>query len=301
MRLVYRHFPLMSIHDKAGLATQAAEAAGRQGKFWEMHDLLFAQRNDWVGLSPEDFSVWVTEQAATLGLKTEQFTTDMNSDAIQAIAEAGWVGGQEIGIPYTPFLIINGLSWPNNVPANYENLSAVVKLKLLEKRQFTYCPPMMINPARQYVATIKMDIGDIVIELFPDKAPLAVNNFVFLARQGWYDEVIFHRVIPGFVAQAGDPSGTGYGSPGYAFRTEVSDLKFDGEGWVAMANAGTDSNGSQFFITYSAQPSLDGGYTIFGKVIAGMDVVKLITARDPSQGGNLPEGTVIQTVIITEK
>ena len=116
-----------------------------------------------------------------------------------------------------------------------------------------------------------------MIQLYADQAPLAVNSFVFLAKQGWFDGVTFHRVIPGFVAQTGDPSGTGKGGPGYFFKNEVSDLRYDKPGVVGMANSGPDTNGSQFFITYAPQPSLDGSYTIFGQVIQGMDVVENLT------------------------
>ncbi len=157
---------------------------------------------------------------------------------------------------------------------------------------------MTIDPSKQYVATISTEKGDVVIELFPDKAPIAVNNFIFLAEEGWYDGVTFHRVLPGSIAQAGDPSGTGFGGPGYAFVNESSDMAFDEAGLVAMANAGPDSNGSQFFITYRPRPDLDGGYTIFGRVISGMDVAESITARDPSSGLDLPPGDQILTITI---
>jgi len=143
--------------------------------------------------------------------------------------------------------------------------------------------------------------GDIVIQLYADKAPLAVNSFVFLARQGWFDGVTFLRVIPGFVAQAGDPSGTTRGGPGYFFKNEVSDLKYDKPGVVGMANSGSDTNGSQFFITYAPEPSLDGRFTVFGEVIKGMDVVESLTPRDPAQSGDLPAGDKILSVTIEEK
>ena len=115
----------------------------------------------------------------------------------------------------------------------------------------------MLTRKKQYIATIHTEKGDIVIQLFPDKAPLAVNSFVFLARQGWFDGVTFHRVIPGFAAQAGDPSGTGKGNPGYFFNNEISDLKFDKPGMVGMANSGPDTNGSQFFITFAPAAHLE--------------------------------------------
>ncbi len=181
-------------------------------------------------------------------------------------------------------------------------MSAIVKLLQLSKRQFTACPPMTINPQKQYLATLKTDKGDILIQLYPDKAPLAVNSFVFLARHGWFDNIIFHRVISGFVAQTGDPSGTGYGTPGYAFSDEISpDLHFDRAGMVVMANAGPGSNGSQFFITLAATPDLEGKYTIFGKVIQGLDVAQKLTPRDPNQSGVLPAGDKLLSVTIEEK
>jgi cyclophilin family peptidyl-prolyl cis-trans isomerase len=143
--------------------------------------------------------------------------------------------------------------------------------------------------------------GDITLDLFADKAPLAVNNFVFLARQGWFDGITFHRVLPDFMAQTGDPTGTGYGGPGYAFDNEITDLKFDGPGVLGMANAGPGSNGSQFFITYAPAPHLDGGFTIFGRLISGMDVLQKLTPRDPSQPVELPPGDKLVHVTIIEK
>jgi cyclophilin family peptidyl-prolyl cis-trans isomerase len=203
-------------------------------------------------------------------------------------------------MPGTPFLVINGT--PYGGPRDYANLDAVMQTTLLEKHQYDECPSMTIDADKKYLATLETEKGDIVIELYPDVAPRAVNNFIFLARDGWYDGVTFHRVLEGFVAQGGDPSGTGLGGPGYVFENEVSpDLVFDGPGILAMANAGPDTNGSQFFITYSAAPQLDGGYTIFGRVIAGMDVVEKLTPRDPSKGVGLPPGDVIHSVTIEEQ
>ena len=301
IRIVYRHFPLISIHDKASLSAQAAEAAGAQGQFWPMHDLLFERQTEWSSMSVEQFREWLLERAKELELDSDQFAKDIDSKEIADRVQADYDRGAEIGLPGTPFLLINGQIWPNNLPMNATNIQSIVELQKLEKMQFTSCPPMSIDPAKQYVATLETEKGNIVIELFPDKAPLAVNNFVYLARSGWYDGVSFHRVIPEFVAQGGDPSGTGFGGPGYAFINETSDLKFDKSGVVAMANAGPDSNGSQFFITYAPTPQLDGGYTIFGQVIAGQDVAESLTPRDPSQPVDLPEGDQILRVTIEEK
>jgi len=155
---------------------------------------------------------------------------------------------------------------------------------LVGTKTYASAPPMLIDKNKQYTATFKMAKGgEFVIQLYPDKAPLTVNSFVFLARQGYFDGTTFHRVLQGFMAQGGDPTGTGSGGPGYEFVYEGSDLKFDKAGVVAMANTGpaTPTNGSQFFITFGPTPSLDGGYTIFGQVTSGMDVVNAITLRDP--------------------
>ena len=300
LRIVYRHFPLIGIHDKAALATQAAEAAGAQGQFWEMHDLLFERQEEWSPMTPADFEEWLLAQAAELDLDTEQFAADLTSEENVALAQQAWEDGQAKTMPGTPFLLFNGS--PYNVPLSYGNLSAVVSLMLLEERQFTTCPEMDIDPNKQYLATLHTEQGDIVLELYADKAPLAVNSFVFLARQGWFDGVTFHRVLPGFVAQAGDPSGTGFGGPGYAFSNEVSpDLKFDRPGVLGMANSGPGSNGSQFFITFAPAPDLDGDYTIFGHVVSGLEVAESLTPRNPAQDMVLPPGDAIESVTIEER
>jgi cyclophilin family peptidyl-prolyl cis-trans isomerase len=168
-------------------------------------------------------------------------------------------------------------------------------------QQWSAPPAMTIDTAKQYIATLHLARGDIVIKLLPQEAPLTVNSFVFLARQGFYDGVTFHRVIPGFMAQGGDPTGTGSGGPGYYIPNETgSGRQFDTEGLVAMANAGPDTNGSQFFITYGPAPHLNGGYTIFGRVTSGMNVALSITPRDPADP-TAPPGDAINSVTIEEK
>ncbi|MCL4268566.1 MAG: peptidylprolyl isomerase [Anaerolineales bacterium] len=168
-------------------------------------------------------------------------------------------------------------------------------------KQWDAAPEMMLDESKSYFATVELEKGgSFVIELYPDKAPLTVNNFVFLAREGFFDGVTFHRVLAGFMAQTGDPTGTGMGGPGYEFVNENSDLTFDKEGVVAMANSGPDTNGSQFFITFDAAEWLNGGYTIFGQVIEGMDVVNSITLRDPDANPDFT-GDVIKSITITEE
>jgi cyclophilin family peptidyl-prolyl cis-trans isomerase/protein-disulfide isomerase len=299
LRVIFRHFPL-DIHDKAMLAAQASEAAALQGKFWEMHDQLFATQTDWAEQSLDEFRDWLAAQAGELGLDTDQFMQDLDSEAVLARVQRDLDEATSLGLPGTPTLVVNGQFYGG--PSDYVNLSAIIDLINLEDQQFTECPPTVIDPTHQYRATLKTSKGDVVIELDPLLAPLAVNNFVFLAENGWFDGVTFHRVIPGFVAQAGDPTGTGFGGPGYAFKNEVDpEVTFDQAGLVAMANAGPDSNGSQFFITYGPQEQLNGGYTIFGRVIEGMDVVEALTPRNPAQDPGAPPGDRIINVTIDER
>ena len=160
-------------------------------------------------------------------------------------------------------------------------------------------PPMTIDPNKTYVATLQTEKGNIVIELFARDAPKTVNNFVFLARQGFYDGTTFHRVMPGFMAQGGDPTGTGAGGPGYTFEDEFTERRHE-TGAVSMANSGLNTNGSQFFITYAPQPHLDGKHSVFGKVIEGTDVLSSLTPRDPAQRPNFV-GDVLLRVTIEER
>lgn len=157
------------------------------------------------------------------------------------------------------------------------------------KKTYTSPPPMIIDTSKQYTAVIETNKGKLVLELFAKDVPKTVNNFVFLAREGFYDGVAFHRVIPGFMAQGGDPTGTGSGGPGYKFADEFTSHKH-GTGALSMANAGPDTNGSQFFITYAPQPHLDGKHSVFGQLTEGMDVLQ-----------KLVNGDVMQKVTIIEK
>jgi len=164
-------------------------------------------------------------------------------------------------------------------------------------KQWTTPPAMQIDPKKKYKAHMETDKGTMVIELFADKTPMTVNNFVFLAREGYYDNVIFHRVIDNFMVQGGDPTGTGRGGPGYKFGDEFdSSLKHDKQGILSMANAGPGTNGSQFFITHGPTPHLNGKHTVFGQVVEGLDVLMSIPARDPGNV-NAPAVKIISVTI----
>ena len=165
-------------------------------------------------------------------------------------------------------------------------------------RTYSSPPPMTIDTSKKYTAIIETEKGNLVLELFAKDVPVAVNNFVFLAREGFYNGTTFHRVIPGFMAQGGDPTGTGRGGAGYKFDDEFSQHTHVA-GALSMANSGPNTNSSQFFITYTPQHRLDGRYTVFGQLIEGMDVLKKLTPRDPSRNPPI-EGDEIIRVIINE-
>ena len=170
-------------------------------------------------------------------------------------------------------------------------------------KQYPNPPDLILEPTKEYAATIRTNHGDLAVELFAAQAPRTVNNFVFLARDGFYDGGVFHRVIPDFMIQGGDPDGTGRGGPGYRFQDEFDPaLTFRGPGLLAMANAGPGTNGSQFFITVAATPHLNNRHTIFGRLTAGQEVADAISKTPRDQANNRPlEAVTISTIEITER
>ena len=229
-------------------------------------------------------------------------TVKSNKRAVKPVSK---VNPTLIAIGVIAVIVVVAVAWvilANQPPTQSSALqdSALVPA-LVGTKQYASAPPMTIDKTKQYSATVKMAKGgQFVIQLYPDKAPITVNSFVFLARQGFFNGTTFHRVLENFMAQGGDPTGTGSGSPGYKFVNEDSDLKFDKAGVVAMANSGRDTNGSQFFITFVPVANLNGGYTIFGQVTSGMDVVNGITRRDPSQNPTF-QGDAIDILTISEQ
>jgi len=165
-------------------------------------------------------------------------------------------------------------------------------------KQWGTPPEMQIDPSKSYQAVLKTDVGDMTFKLFAAEAPITVNNFVFLAREGYYNDTIFHRVIADFMAQAGDPTGTGRGTPGYRFNDEAGALagKHSARGMLSMANAGPNTNGGQFFITFEPTPWLDGKHGIFGQLTEGDDVLGNVTIRDPQRGGDATKLIAVEIV-----
>ncbi|GAB4426195.1 MAG: hypothetical protein Kow0031_05940 [Anaerolineae bacterium] len=303
LRVVYRHFPLISIHDKAQITAEAAEAAGAQGKFWEMHDILFERQPEWNSLPVEEMTDVLVDYATEVGVAdTDQFRADLENGTYTEKIEMAYQEAVDTGLSSTPSLVVNQVVFPaQQFGLSYFGIDAF--LRLMSLREIWYAQPeQVLDPAKEYIATIQTEKGDIVIELYQDTAPVNVNSFAFLAQKGWYKDVTFHRVLEGFVAQGGDPTGTGIGFPGYRCGDEVTtERTFDGAGVVSLANSGPNSNGSQFFITFDAIPQLNDGFTIIGRVVEGMDVAEQLTPRDPQTNPELPPGDKIIDIVIEEK
>jgi cyclophilin family peptidyl-prolyl cis-trans isomerase len=171
---------------------------------------------------------------------------------------------------------------------------------MMSAKEYAAPPALEIDLTKNYTAVFDTDLGEFKIELFADKVPTTVNNFVFLAKENFYDGTIFHRVIDDFMVQGGDPTGTGRGGPGYRFADEFdASLKHDKRGVLSMANAGPNTNGSQFFITHGPTPWLDGKHAVFGQLVEGEDVFMSIPARDPNQVDS-PAVKLISVKIIEE-
>ena len=165
--------------------------------------------------------------------------------------------------------------------------------------RYDEAPALTLGEGAEYRAILDTAQGEITLRLRADLAPQSVNSFIFLAREGFYDGCTFHRVVPGFVAQGGDPTGSGSGGPGYRVPDELSSEAFE-SGTVGMANSGPNTNGSQFFIVLAPAEHLTGRYTLFAEVEDGMDVAQALTARDPSAGGDLPPGDALTSVKILQ-
>lgn len=299
VRVVYRHRPFPeTFHDKSIIASQALEAAGKQGKFQELKNYLFETQSEWAPIAKNDFDGWLEGRIGQFGLDTDQFFIDMYSDAIeQKIADAQ-NSANSLGINGTPTLFINGYEWPKGEQRGIDIFSIYVKLLKSQELEFDACAPTVIQSGKKYAATISTSKGDIEVDLFADSAPYAVNSFVFLANEGWYDGLPF--IAAAEFVLSGDPSDTGYGGPGYAYLDELDDsLTFDQPGKLATfsMSPGFGINGSSFFINKTA---LEGpqARTIFGEVTSGMDVVNALELRD-----NIfdPAVDTILSVTITEK
>jgi len=285
----------------------AAMCAAEQGRYFAYEHAVFAA----IGAGTFDLDAAAQE----VDLNTKQFAACKEEGRyVDAALEASMVAFER-GITGTPTFFVNGqhvvgndpgkirkfIEEALNGPTEFTEQGALPMPKNPADRNnmYTAPPAMIIDPSKKYTATIVTEKGDIVAELYAGKVPNTVNNFVFLAREGFYDNTTFHRVIADFMAQAGDPTGTGRGGPGYRFADEFdSTLRHDGPGVLSMANAGPNTNGSQFFITFAETAWLDGRHAVFGKVTDGLDVLLSISIRDPQAA---TPGDLIKTIRIEEK
>lgn len=297
LRVVFRHFPLLGVHDKASLAGQGAEAAGAQGAFWEMHDRLFERYEEWIELTPAAFQDWLIAQAEDLGLNSIQFGEDLESGRYDQTMSSAYQSGIASGLPGTPFIFVNG-KWFRPDPSLF-NLEASIRLEVLATRQYTDFPLSDLEPDRVYLAHLVLESGDIVLQLYAESAPKAVSSFIFLSEEGWFDDNAFFSIQSGVLVESGDPTGTGFGGPGYHFEEEIDpSLSFDQAGMVALTSRGPGTNGSQFFINLAPLSELNGSRTIFGRVVEGLEILNVLSERDPSVDLLTPAEAVIQEVWI---
>jgi len=306
IRVVYRHLPLISIHDKAVITAEATEAAGAQGKFWEMHDLLYERQQEWNALSADDVSAKLVEYAAELELDADRFAQELEDGVYRDKILADYEDYQQYGQMATPTYVVNKVFYPQ-IGLHPIVIDGFIRLVTDPPEQYADGPDQVIDADKAYNATIRTSKGDIVVELFADQAPANVNSFAFLAQEGFYDGLTFYFVQPDAVAVSGDPTNTGSALMGavlpyvgYTCGAEISpDLTFDQAGMLALLTGGHGQNSSHFFITYAPQPDFDGNYTIIGRIAEGMDVAESLTQTQP--GPDQPEPDVIETILIEEQ
>jgi cyclophilin family peptidyl-prolyl cis-trans isomerase len=261
-----------------------------------MHDVLFERQRAWSAGSQDEAKKVMVGLAQELSLDVEEFSRDLEEGTYREQVQSSYEEAVALKLGGTPTLFLNGQLY--NGPREDFYLAGLIQLSSYDGPQYETPPAMTVDSTQPYFATVETNRGIFCAELFAEQAPRTVNSFVFLAEKGFYDGVLFHRVLPGFVAQTGDPTGSGFGGPGYRFDDEIDpDLKHDGPGILSMANAGANTNGSQFFITYQPLPDLDGKHTVFGRVVEGMDVVESLKPRDPQQDPYAPADEIIELKI----
>jgi cyclophilin family peptidyl-prolyl cis-trans isomerase len=297
IQYAFRIYPLLPVNSKASLAGEAALSAGSRDHFWEMHDLLILGYEEWSDLTREDFIAWILAEAPGVDPDPEQLEKDLLSRTYEKDMQTAFTEAVEAGIPGVPLLLINRI--PYKLTIDPLNLEAAIRLEILRAGQFGDYPPFSIEPNQKYYADFQLNTGTLTLQLFPESAPVAVNSFVFLAEQGWFDNTEFHKVIPGVLVEGGDPSGTGFGDAGYYFQSELDPAqRFDRAGMVGMISISPGIHSSRFFITLDAIPALDGNMTILGRVIRGMEYLEPLEARDPAVDLLQPAELIIESVTI---
>ncbi len=296
VRIVYRPLPLLT--DNSFIAAQAAESVAAQAgldAFIEFGEMMYDSQGEWPAEDEGELLARMSDYAESVGADPDQMAEDVSDGVyIQAVvASAG--PAVQAGIESLPLVFVNAQPY-NPPPQAPVALDAIIGIGLTEQT-YHELPPLEIDPAGAYRAWIETTQGTLIVDLYAEAAPQTVNNFAYLACEGYYEGIYWHRVIPGFVAQAGDPSGTGIGGPGYGVPDEYTTdaytnagLTFaDGAGLLSMAKSNApNSAGSQFFITLEPDPAdgpatyLDEGFTIFGRVVAGQDVAEALAPYQSS-------------------
>ena len=279
------------------ISAEAAEAAAAQGAFWEMHDVLFDRVQEWNSLSEDQAIEVFVGFAQGLGLDVDRFRRDLEGHTYRQKVADSSAQAQALGLGGTPSYIVNERIVPSGMP-----LDAFIDLTVgYPPQSFDGPPPQVIDPNKAYLATIRTSKGNVVVEMLPDLAPANVNSFAYLAQNGWYDGQAFFFVRPEVIAYSGDPTSRGLVLPfsGFVCDDEVSpDARFDEAGVVGMYRPEPNRNSGLFFITMDAIPDFNGQYTVVGRVIEGIDVVRRLAAAQPGDGST-PDS--IETIVIEER
>jgi cyclophilin family peptidyl-prolyl cis-trans isomerase/predicted DsbA family dithiol-disulfide isomerase len=303
VRLVFRHFPLSQIHDKATITARAAEAAGLQGQFWEMHDLLYTKQNDWEGKPVAEITATLKTYADELKLDAAKFEQDLASEAVAARVQRDVDSGTAANVTGTPGLFVDGRPAPVDVfsqPDVAQQLKTYGETRAketanLSTKSFSFAQPESVtNASSKYVMTVKTSKGDIVAELDPSLAPLNVNSTVFLAQQGYFDgsPIVLNDQQLGAVL-IGSP--TAAGNPGYECDAEAKAGTMTKPGVVALFSNGERSS-AQFIFTYTPTQELDGRFSVIGQVTSGLDIVQSLASAEGET-----KGDTITTVTVEEK
>lgn len=297
VRQVYRPFPLSKVEDKSDLAAEVAEAAGRQGAFWPMHDLLVDRYDEWRALDPDAFLAWSMQAAQSLGLDQPAFEEAMHDPKLASQIADRYAESRASGIPGAPFVLLNGR--PFILAVDEIQLEAAVRLGILQTKQYAAYPQIDLQPGSDYLASLQTNLGEIQIQLYAGTAPLAVNSFMHLAQQGWYTGTGAYQVVSGQWVGLGDPSWTGLGDAGYHTPREIDATRnFDRTGMVGVIPTGPDINGSRFFVSLRPLPKYDETHTVLGRVTQGLEILSSLRARSPLDDLLTTPELIIQSIRI---
>jgi cyclophilin family peptidyl-prolyl cis-trans isomerase len=300
VRQVYRPFPLFQLEDKTELAAQLVEAAGRQGKFWPMHDLLVDRFAEWKDLTPDAFLTWAVDQADHLQLDSRTLRQELADAKFSELISQRYSEAQESGIPGAPFVLLNGR--PFLLASDTTQLEAAVRLGILQTEQSETYPKVDIEPGTDYLAMLNTNLGEIQIQLFADTAPLAVNSFIHLADEGWYEGTGAYQVVPDQWVGLGDPTWTGLGDAGFHYPIETDPSRtFQRAGTVGVIPTGPDINGSRLFVGLVPLPEYDETHTVLGQVTQGLDILASLSARQPLVDLLTPPELTIRSIEIVAR